>query len=569
MPLDLPDSSDDLDITSWQSLEPYYTELAERPLSTEDVPEWLADWSRLGELVDESATLLYIRLTQQTEDQERKQKYLNYVREVGPHVQTATHRLKERLLETRWRSDELGTVLKQFEADVELFRDDNVPLLAEERALAARYGEIIAGLSVEFDGAERTLAALEPYLSSPDRRVRESAWRARHELLAGVRAELDELFLQLLGIRRNIAANAGFDNYMDYLWLQYGRFDYTPDDVVTLEVAIGEAVVPLLAAQAEGRRRALGLDALRPWDLQADPYGDDILKPFTTGDELSEGATRIFDRVNRELGDYVRIMSSDGLLDLENRKGKAPGGYCAALAARRRPFIFMNSVGTDRNLQTMLHESGHAFHVFESIGLPYYWQQSVPMEFAEVASMTMELLTSKYLAKAEGGFYSERDADRSRLRHLESIISFLPYMATVNAFQRWLYSQPETTAEELDEAWLGLHEKFVVGADWSGLEETRRGLWHERLHIFEIPFYYVEYAIARLGSLQVWRNSLVDSDQALTDYRRALSLGGTRPLPELFEAAGAVLAFDTASVAETMELVRQKAEELRRGLEGE
>jgi oligoendopeptidase F len=370
-----------------------------------------------------------------------------------------------------------------------------------------------------------------------------------------VREELDELFDELLGFRTRIAANAGYDDYRDYKWQQLGRFDYTPADAVRFQDAILETVVPALERQSARRAALLGVDTLRPWDLDVDAHGDTPLRPFETADELADGSIRVFERVDPALAGMVRQMRDEGLLDLDNRKGKAPGGYCATLSARRRPFIFMNAVGTEDNVRTMLHEAGHAFHVFDRNGLPLIWQRRSPMEFNEVASMSMELLTAPYLDRASGGFYEAEDAIRSRIQHLERIISFLPYMATVDAFQLWLYANPAHTRDERDAEWLRLHRRFVVGADWSGHEESRESLWQHKLHIFQAPFYYIEYGIAQLGALQVWRNSLRDPADALARYRSALALGGTRPLPELFRAAGAEVVLDAEPLAELVALV--------------
>jgi oligoendopeptidase F len=293
-----------------------------------------------------------------------------------------------------------------------------------------------------------------------------------------------------------------------------------------------------------------------------DAYGGAPLAPFRTGEELAAGSERIFRRLDPELGDMVATMRAEELLDLENRKGKAPGGYCSSFPARGRPFIFMNAVGTEDNLRTMLHEAGHAFHVFDRRPLPYLWQRRSPMEFNEVASMSMELLTTPYLTQDAGGFYGPRDALRARLQHAEHVLVFLPYMATVDAFQFWLYAHPEHSRAERDSAWLDLHRRYNVAADWSGFQDSRESLWQHKLHIFQSPFYYIEYGLAQLGALQVWRNSQGDPAQALADYRRALALGGTVPLPELYAAAGARLVFDTAGVAELVALVEAEVARL-------
>jgi len=567
MSLNLPADADPRALTRWEALAPHCEELADRPLPDDlAVTAWLGDWSRLSELVYEGGALLSIAYKQDTEDAERKEAYLSYVREVGPRLRTFEQTLKARLLETGWASETMAEPLKQFRADAAVFREANVPLLAEEQVLAARYSEAVGSLTVSFDGRSRTLPALAPYRALPDRAVREAAWRAGHEAMLGVRGDLDELFDQLLRLRCRIGNHAGFDDYRDYRWQLMGRFDYTPADARRFQGSIREVVVPALRRQAARRARALGLDALRPWDLEVDPHGSEPLRPFASTEELTAGAIRIFDRVAADLGDRVRRMRDEGLLDLANRKGKAPGGFCAGLQARGRPFIFMNAVGTDDNVRTLLHEAGHAFHVFERVPLPFIWQRNTPMEFCEVASMTMELLTAPYLAAADGGFYEPREAVRSRIQHLERMIEFLPYMATVDAFQHWAYAHPDHDRSARDAAWLALHEEFCVAADWSGLDESRESLWQHKLHIFQSPFYYIEYGLAQLGALQIWRDSLGDPAGALARYRAALALGGTRPLPDLFATAGARLAFDPETVGELVTLVERTIADLEAAL---
>ena len=563
----LPATSAELDVSTWDALKPYYDELEGRADAGEPVESWVTDWSRLLELVYEAGSLLSIRYNQDTEDEGKRDAFLHYVKEVSPHVQTANQKLNRRLLDSGWSTASMREPLRHLRADDELFRDENVPLLAEERATGTRYGEIVGSLTVEFDGEERTIAGLAPYREAPDRATREAAWRAGHERMLQVRGDLDDLFDELLPLRVRIAANAGYENYRDYKWKQLGRFDYTAADAVRFQEAIADVVVPALARQAARRAEALGLETLRPWDLDVDPHADTPLRPFETADELSGKAAAIFDRVDPELGAMVRTMRDEDLLDLDNRKGKAPGGYCATLSARGRPFIFMNAVGTEDNVRTMLHESGHAFHVFESAGLPLIWERHAPMEFAEVASMSMELLSAPYIDVGHGGFYGAREAARSRLQHFERMITFLPYMATVDAFQHWLYANPDHTRDARDEHWLALHERFNVAADWSGLEDSRRSLWQHKLHIFEVPFYYIEYGLAQLGALQVWRNSLADAAKATRDYRAALALGGTRSLSELYRAAGARLVFDAAGLAEIVAGVEGEIASLRRQLD--
>lgn len=560
--------ADQVDLEKIDRILPRYEELLARPLPTEAVPAWLADWSDLQSQVGEAASLVSIEHSRDTQDPARKSAYMQLVKEVQPKLRPLDQRLKQRLLASGYAGEEIAMTLRDFRSETELFRAENVPLMAEEQAVASRYDDIAGTLTAEFEGETRTLAQLQPFRASPDRAQREAAWKASMDAYLAVRPELDALYAELMGIREQIAANAGFENYLEFRWRQLGRFDYSPDDAERFHEAIFEAVVPALKRRTAARAERLGLDGLRPWDIEVDPLSDRPLTPFTTGQELAEGSARIFDRVGPILGERVRKMQSEGLLDLDNRKGKAPGGYCATLPARGLPFIFMNSVGTDDNLRTMLHEAGHAFHVFETKHLPLIFQRRAPMEFCEVASMSMELLASPYIDKDSGGFYEAGEAQRSRIQHLERMLFFLPYMATVSAFQHWAYRNPGQDAATWDAQWLKLHERFNVGVDWSGHEASRMSLWHQKLHIFRAPFYYIEYGIAQLGALQVWRNSKADPEAALEQYSQALALGRTRSLPDLFEAAGARLAFDTESVAELVDLIESEIGQLEATLAG-
>ncbi len=549
-------------VTAWSELAPEYEALAKGPPAGAE-EEWLSRWSRFSEGVAEAASWLSIRRSQDTADMDRKTEFLAYVKEVAPRIQEAEHGLKSALVSTGWSRPDMAPVLRRFRAAMDLFRDENLPLLAEERALSTRYSEIVGGLQVDFRGEKRTLAQLAPFRSMPDRSIREAAWRAGSEAMLGVRADLDALFDELFALRRRIAANAGYGDYTDYRWQQLGRFDYTPAHAEEFHDAIRLAAVPALERASSARAAALGVEVLRPWDVEVDPYGAEPLRPFDDGADLAAKAAAVFTRLDSSLGQMVQTMADEDLLDLDNRPGKAPGGYCATLATRRRPFIFMNAVGTEDNARTMLHEAGHAFHVFLNAHQPYIWQRGAPMEFAEVASMSMELLTSPYLEAAAGGFYTRREAIRSRTHHLDRMIRFLPYMATVSRFQHRLYALGDQDHAQRDALWSGLYREYNVGVDWTGLEETLSSLWHHKLHIFTVPFYYIEYGLAQMGALQVWRNSLKDPDGALRAYRSALALGGTRRLPDLFAAAGARLLFDKGGVGELVTLAEEKLADLR------
>jgi oligoendopeptidase F len=349
-------------------------------------------------------------------------------------------------------------------------------------------------------------------------------------------------------VRRKLAANAGLPDYRAFRWQQQLRFDYTPADCKSFQQAIEEVAVPAATRIYDKHRRELGVERLRPWDLDLELYPLHVppLHAYSSFEELERGAAAIFTRVDPQLGEYFATMRRESLLDLENRKGKAPGAFCTSFATLQRPFVFMNAVGLSADVRTLLHECGHAFHVFERSRLPYHHQWRSGMEFNEVASMAMELLATPYLEESLGGFYSKADAARAINEQLERIVLFWPYMAVVDAFQHWAYEHHAQASDpgNCDEKWAELWRRFMPGVDWSGLEQEAMTGWHRKLHIHRYPFYYVEYGLAQLGSVQVWRNALQDQAGAVNSYRQALALGGTVPLPELYAVAGAKFAFD-------------------------
>ena len=393
--------------------------------------------------------------------------------------------------------------LRRLRSDADLFRAENVPLQAQLQTLANEYNKLTGSMTATVNGEELTLPQVEGLLLDTDRTVRESAWRAVQERWLESRAPLDELYLKMLPVRRQLAKNAGLADYRAYMWRAMKRFDYTPEDSLAFGDAIEAEVVPLAKRLLESRRRTLGVDTLRPWDLAADPENRAPLRPFADVAELEEGTARIFTNVDPALGADFETFRRD-YLDLGSRKGKAPGGYCSFFPKTGLPYIFMNAVGTEGDVRTMLHEGGHAFHgLASSATQPLLWNRGAPMEFNEVASMAMELLALPYLEKEQGGFYTSEEAHRARQEQLERIVMFLPYMAVVDGFQHWVYSEaPEgVTAADLDARWDLLWTRFMGGTDWSGLEAERVTGWHRKLHIFTVPFYYVEYGLAQLGCL--------------------------------------------------------------------
>jgi oligoendopeptidase F len=418
-------------------------------------------------------------------------------------------------------------------------------------------------MTVEWEGVERPLPQLQPFLKSPDRAVRERAFRASTQPYIEERGALAGLFDRMFNLRQQAARNAGFDNFRDYIFPAKFRFDYTPADVERFHEAVEQRVAPAVERVLEHRRRRLGLEALRPWDLAVDPYRATPLRPFETVEQFVGTARHVFDRVDPVLGGQFQTMIDEQLLDLDSRKGKAPGGYCETLHFRGRPFIFMNAVGLVDDVMTLLHEAGHAFHAFASHRQPLIWQRHPGSEAAELASMSMELLASPHLAQPTG-YFSAQDHRGAWLEHLEDVLLSLVHIASVDAFQTWIYTDPNGgDAAARDDAWLRIRSRFERGVDWSGLEAERTARWYRQLHIFMYPFYYIEYGIAQLGALQIWRNSLKDQAGAVARYREALALGAVRSLPEMYRAAGAALTFDADLIGELVQLVEEQIEQIR------
>jgi oligoendopeptidase F len=553
----LPNSIEAFSTWEWDRIEPYFDELAGRELTPANVENFLLDWTRLASLVVESGERLQVATTLDTTDTAAEERLNHYLDTIAEPFASQSQRLKEHLLASGLEPSGFTMPLKQIRTDAALFREANIPLETEDQKLGNEYDRIAGAQTVEWEGEEKTISQLRPLLHHNDRSVRERVWKAIAARQLQDREAFNALWQKLLELRIKMAQNAGYDNYRDFRWLQMSRFDYTSDDILRFHDAIEQVVVPAAQRIYERHRQQLGVDTLRPWDTDVDPLGRPALHPYQTVEELNAGTMRIFNAVDPQFGVYYQDMLDNRLLDLENRKGKAPGGYCTGFAHSRQTFIFMNAVGLHDDVQTLLHEGGHAFHAYESNPLPYIQQrEDVPIEFAEVASMTMELLGQPYLAQPIG-FYSEADAARATIEHLEGLITFWPYMAVVDAFQHWVYTHEADAMNpaNCDAKWSELWDRFMKGQDWSGLEEEKATGWHRKLHIFQIPFYYVEYGLAQLGAVQVWRNSLQDERKAIADYRHALSLGNTKPLPELFQTAGAQLTPDVATLGACVDLV--------------
>jgi oligoendopeptidase F len=562
--VDLPESPDAFADATWKDISPYYEALATVPLDRANVEGWLADWSRFESLLSEAGALASFAYTCDTSDSAREAAQLRFGSQISPKAREQRVRLQERLVALDYVRPGIETMVQRFRNQMRLFSAANVPLFGELSKLETEWSKVNGAMTVEWDGEPKTPSQLLPYLESTDRAVRERAFRLRAQPYIEQRPVLAGIFDRMYDLRQQLARNAGFANFRDYAHLEKNRFDYTPDDCLRFHEAVESAVLPAVERIMRRRRGHMGLDPLRPWDLTADPRGRSPLKPFQDIATFIDRAGDVFAHVDPEFRTYYRRMADANLLDLDNRKGKAPGGYCQTLAFRQMPLIFMNAVGVDEDVRTLLHESGHAFHSFEASALPLLFQRHPGSEMAEVASMSMELLAMPFIDTDNGGYYREDDAVRSRADLLEGIVLFFPHCASVDALQHWIYLNDDgRDAGSRDRKWLELRRRFEgTAVDWDGVESERIARWYQQPHFFGSPFYYIEYGIAQLGALQVWRNSLRDPQDAVRNYRGALALGATKPLPDLFKAAGARLMFDSEGMKELITVVEEELEKL-------
>lgn len=550
-------------LDSWAAIEPYFDKLSQRSIETpDDVVQWLHDFSELVACIDEIGTDRHVKMTCHTDDPARKAAFLDFIENIEPRCKPRVFELEVKYTKSAAAAalpaDKYNVFDRSVRASVDIFRDKNIPLQTEESKLEQQYQELCGAQMVQFDGEERTLQQLAPYLERVDREIRQQAWEVGTTRRLEDAETLEDIFDRLVRIRHKMSLNAGCADYRAYAFKAKQRFDYTPEDCIAFHDAVERTAVPAMRAMSESRKNALGVDTLRPWDVAADVKGRPPLKPFASPDELCAKASRVFHRVDAALGAQFDEMLAEGYLDLDSRKGKAPGGYQATYEESRRPFIFMNAVGVQSDVRTLIHEGGHAFHCYAARHDPLVSYRSSPIEFAEVASFGMEMLALDHLDE----FYDAEGLGRARRSQLEGIISLFPWVATIDAFQHFLYTNPDHTRDQRRAHWLELRERFGGDVDFTGYEEALTLSWQRQLHLFTAPFYYIEYGIAKLGALQVWRNAKTDRAQATSAYRSALALGGSRPLPELFSAAGAKLDFSHETLAPLIELLQAELQKL-------
>ena len=567
----LPTDAESILAMTWHDYEPFYNNLESRKLNTSTIDAWLDDWSALASCVDEQFTRLLIVTSQHTADEELQKQFDTFLDDVQTATKNADQKIKEKLLASRLHPKGFEIALKMMQAEAEIYCAENLPLLAEEQKLANEYDRIMGATTVLWDGEEKTFWEMYTmYSYETDRAVRESAWKTLSERMYLNRDAINALWGKFMAVRLKIAENAGFPDYRTYKWKQSRRFDYTPEDCKSFHAAIEEVVVPAAVRVYERRRQRLGIETTRPWDRDVDQFGRTMLRPAKTVAELNSKALNVFEKVDPKFRGYYQTMIDNDLLDLESRKNKAGGAYSLCYDVARLPFIFMSHTNTKIDVDTILHEGGHSFHSFESAHLRYHQKVEAcsPAEFAEVASMGMELLAAPYLTQKYGGFYTEEENARARISHLESFIAFLPYMALVDAFQHWIYENPSEASDAIkcEEKWGELWDRFMQGIDYSGFEKYKKVYWHGQGHIHTTPFYYIEYGLAELGAVQVFGNARKDQKKAVSDYRKALTLGSTVSLPELFAAAGAKFAFDADTLKNAVDLMEEVIKEMENKL---
>lgn len=549
------------EVTTWDTLQPYYEALQQRNInSVADLEQWLKDISELDAVISEDACWRQIKMTCDTTNKELEEAFTYFCMEIQPRLQPYADALNKKLLESPFLKDldqELyKTYLRNVKKQVKLFREENIPLQAELSVMAQQYGVIAGKMTITVNGKEYTLQQAAKFLENEDRALREEVFTKTAARRLQDRDALDELYTGLIQKRDQVAKNAGFANYRDYKFEELGRFDYTKEDCFQFHEAVKTHILPLVQQILEKQQAKLKVDKLKPWDTEAEPAGIKPLEPFHTGEELITKTIETFDQLGPFFGDCLRVMKKMGRLDLESRIGKAPGGYNCPLAETGVPFIFMNAAGQMKDLTTMVHEGGHAVHSFLSHNLPLSAFKEYPMEIAEVASMSMELLTMDYW---DIFFDDKEQLRRARLQQLERPLTIFPWIATIDKFQHWIYEHPQHTTAERTAKWLEILNEFSPAVvDWSGHEDYRAITWQRQLHLFEVPFYYIEYGIAQLGAIAMWKQFKENKQQALGNYVQALSLGNTKTLPELYKAAGIRFDLSPAYIKELADFMRSE-----------
>jgi oligoendopeptidase F len=552
-------------LTDWASIEPFFKELLDRPLTEATLLEkWLLDLSELEAFISEDACWRQIKMTCDTTDKSLEEAFNFFCMEIQPKMQPYADALNKKLINNPFtkelNQDLYFTYLRSVQKNIELFREENIPIQAELSVLQQQYGTIAGKMTITFRGQEYTLQQAAKFLEDEDRSVREEVYRKVQERRLQDKESMHDLFSSLIQKRNQMALNAGFANYRDYKFVELGRFDYSKEDCFQFHEAIKLHVLPLIDKIYARKKKKLRLDVLKPWDTEAEPAGTKPLRPFTDGKDLFEKSVACFEQLNPFFASCLKKMEALKHFDLESRKGKAPGGYNCPLAESGAPFIFMNAAGQMGDVTTMVHEGGHAIHSFLAHPLALSAFKEYPMEIAEVASMSMELFTMNHW---QSFFDNDADLNRAKEHQLERTITIFPWIAIIDKFQHWVYENPNHTIDQRTHTWNEITKEFSTDSiDYSGLDAYRAIGWQRQLHLFEVPFYYIEYGIAQLGAIGMWMQYQKNPTTALENYMNALSLGGTKTLPELYETAGIEFNFSPNYVKKLMDFTNNELEKL-------
>ncbi len=531
--------------------------------SLQDFEQFVVDVNALDSHISEDMAWRYIRMTCDTKDKNIEADYLYFVQEIQPIIAPFEDKINNKIVQSPFASAKESDsayyiYFRGLKSAIELFREENIPLHSELGTLAQNYSAIQGAMTVNYKGEEITLQKAANFLMETDRTVREEVWHLMHNRRMQDSQKLEDLFDEMVAKRTQLAKNAGFDNYRDYMFKALGRFDYTSDDCKKFHTAIETQVVPLLKDIQARRKQNMNLESLKPWDTAVDPLGRSPLKPFTDGNDLLEKGIAVLNQLHPFFSQCLTTMREKSLLDLDSRVGKAPGGYNYPLAETNMPFIFMNATGNLRDVETLVHEAGHAIHSFQMAPLDLNAFKNTPSEVAELASMSMELLS---MEGWQHYFQNSDELNRAKQEQIEGVIGTLPWIATVDAFQHWIYENPTHSQSERRETWRAIQARFSSGlVDYMDLEDALNFAWHKQLHIFEVPFYYVEYGIAQLGALGIWKNYTENREMALEGYQRFMKLGYTKPIPEIYESAGVAFDFSEEYIKSLMQFVHTEWE---------
>lgn len=556
---------ENFEVRNWEEIKPFYDELINREIpDKEALKEWFKDRSELESVLSEDLGWRYIHMTRDTTDEDLRKKFNFFIEEIEPKIAPLSHKLNEKAINSPYleeiKDPAYKVMIRSLKKAYEIFREENIPLHTQVQKKSQQYGQLSGSMTVRVDGEEITLQQAGVFLQSTDRSKREEVFKKINERRDQDKDKLDQLFTDLVRLRDRIGRNADFKNYRDYKFAELGRFDYKPEDCFDFHESVKSEMVPVLNELAERRKDALNLDTLRPWDKAVDVTGKEPLLPFNSSADLIDKTIQCFERLDPFLGQCLAIMKKMGHLDLESRKGKAPGGYNYPLAEIGVPFIFMNATSTLRDMITILHEGGHAVHSFLTRDLELNQFKNTPSEVAELASMSMELLTMDHW---DIYFEEPEDLNRAKREHLEQIIQTLPWIATIDKFQHWIYENPDHSEKDRILQWNKIFDEFTDNVtDWSEFQNYKDYIWQKQLHLYEVPFYYIEYGMAQLGAVAIWKNFREDPQRGLRGYMNALKLGYTRTIPEVYAASGIKFDFSKDYINDLTQFIRSELEKI-------